>query len=112
MSPEQCHTDTEACAQQIAERIGPDLRVAAPLGLGKPHGLLNALYRLTAADNSRSLALYTALSLARPHPKPGLEAAFLQPFLQRHFGEHAEDPQYALDQARNALPPNVAVPEF
>jgi acyl-CoA hydrolase len=112
MSPEQCHTDTEACAQQIAEQLGPDLRVAAPLGLGKPHALLNALYRLTKADTSRSLALYTALSLTRPHPAPGLEARFLSPFVERHFGPDAVDPDYAVDQARNQLPTNVAVHEF
>jgi acyl-CoA hydrolase len=112
MSPEQCHTDAEACAQQIAERIGPDLRVAAPLGLGKPHELLNALYRLTKADTSRSLALYTALSLTRPRPAPGLEARFVGPFSERHFGADAVDPEYAVDQARNQLPSNVAVHEF
>src|SRR5579859_401372 len=112
MSPEQCHTDTEACAQQIAERIGPDLRVAAPLGLGKPHGLLNALYRLTKADTSRSLSLYTALSLTRPQPAPGLEARFVAPFVERHFGADAVDPEYAIDQLRGQLPSNVAVHEF
>ena len=112
MSPEQCHTDTDACAQQLAERIGPDLRVAAPLGLGKPHELLNALYRLTRADTSRSLSLYTALSLTRPRPAPGLEARFVEPFVQRHFGADAVDPEYAIDQARDQLPSNVAVHEF
>ncbi|WP_109125771.1 acetyl-CoA hydrolase/transferase C-terminal domain-containing protein [Dyella sp. C11] len=112
MSPEQCHTDADTCAQQIAERIGPDLRVAAPLGLGKPHDLLNAIYRLTRADTSRSLALYTALSLTRPRPAPGLEARFVGPFVERHFGVDAVDPEYAIDQARNQLPSNVAVHEF
>ena len=112
MTPEQCRTDTEACARHIAERLGPDLRIAAPLGLGKPHGLLNALYRLTRADGSRSMTLYTALSLTRPRPQPGLEERFAKPFLDRHFGLDAEDPQYAVDQARNALPTNVAVHEF
>lgn len=112
MSPEQCHTDTDACAQQLAERIGPDLRVAAPLGLGKPHELLNALYRLTRADTSRSLSLYTALSLTRPRPAPGLEARFVGPFVERHFGADAVDPEYAIDQARDQLPANVAVHEF
>ncbi|RDI97462.1 acetyl-CoA hydrolase [Dyella solisilvae] len=112
MSPEQCHTDTEACAQHIAERLGPDLRVAAPLGLGKPHGLLNALYKLTVADTSRTLSLYTALSLTRPHPAPGFEQRFVAPFVERHFGADAVDPQYAIDQARQTLPSNVAVHEF
>ena len=112
MSSDHHYTDTEACAESIAERLGPHLRVAAPLGLGKPHGLLNALYRLTTVDPTRSLTLYTALSLTRPQPSPGLEARFLGPFLERHFGADAVDPQYALDQARGELPSNVAVHEF
>ena len=106
------HSDTDACASDLADALGPDLRIAAPLGLGKPHALLNALYRLTAADPTRSMRLYTALSLTRPQPAAGLEQRFLQPFLDRHFGTDAVDPQYTLDQARDALPPNVAVHEF
>jgi acyl-CoA hydrolase len=112
MPIEHRHTDTEACAQHIAGWLGPDLRIAAPLGLGKPHELLNALYQLTVKDTTRSLRLYTALSLTRPQPKPGLEARFLEPFLQRHFGADYVDPQYALDQARDVLPSNVEVHEF
>ena len=112
MLPEQRFTDTDACAQLIVERLGADLRVAAPLGLGKPHGLLNALYVLMQADTWRSMTLYTALSLTRPQPKPGLEARFLGPFLARHFGDDFVDPQYALDQASGSLPANVAVHEF
>lgn len=112
MSPDQRLADTDACARLIAERVGADLRVAAPLGLGKPHGLLNALYRMVCDETWRSMTLYTALSLTRPQPKPGLEARFLQPFLDRHFGADCEDPQYALDQAHDKLPPNVAVHEF
>ena len=112
MLPEQRFTDTDACAQLIVERLGADLRIAAPLGLGKPHGLLNALYGLMQADTWRSMTLYTALSLTRPQPKPGLEARFLAPFLERHFGADFVDPLYAIDQARDKLPPNVAVHEF
>jgi acyl-CoA hydrolase len=112
MSPKPRLTDTDACAQLIVERLGADLRVAAPLGLGKPHGLLNALYCLMQADTWRSMTLYTALSLTRPQPAPGLESRFLRPFLDRHFGADCIDPQYAIDQARNALPANVAVHEF
>ncbi len=112
MPIEHRYTDTDACAHFLAEELGPDLRIAAPLGLGKPHGLLNALYRLTGADGNRSLRLYTALSLTRPKPAPGLEQRFLGPFLERHFGADQVDPQYALDQAHDALPPNVEVHEF
>jgi len=112
MPPAPRLDDTAACAQLIADRLGPHLCVAAPLGLGKPHGLLNALYRLTVADPARSLTLYTALSLTRPKPKAGLEQRFLAPFLERHFGVGFEDLEYALAEARHALPGNVAVHEF
>ncbi|WP_449428398.1 acetyl-CoA hydrolase/transferase C-terminal domain-containing protein [Rhodanobacter umsongensis] len=112
MPIEHRYSDTEACAQYLADVLGPDLRIAAPLGLGKPHGLLNALYRLTGSVPTRSLRLYTALSLTRPQPAPGLEQRFLGPFLERHFGADQVDPQYALDQARDALPPNVEIHEF
>ncbi|QAU25555.1 acetyl-CoA hydrolase [Dyella sp. M7H15-1] len=112
MLPEQRFTDTDACVQLIVERLGADLRVAAPLGLGKPHGLLNALYGLMQADTWRSMTLYTALSLTRPRTKPGLEARFLGPFLERHFGADCIDPQYAIDQQLGKLPSNVAVHEF
>jgi acyl-CoA hydrolase len=112
MPIERYFTDTAACAEHVAERLGADLRIAAPLGLGKPHGLLNALYAMTAADPLRSMRLYTALSLTRPRPAPGLEARFLASFLKRHFGADQVDPQYALDQADESLPPNVEVHEF
>ena len=106
------YTQTDDCGNHIADRLGSNLRIAAPLGLGKPHGLLNVLYRLTAEDHTRTMRLYTALSLTRPQPEPGLEARLLVPFLERHFGTDQVDPQYALDQARDKLPPNVEVHEF
>ena len=106
------YEDTEACADDLLERVDGELRLAAPLGLGKPHALLNALYRRVRERPERSLAIYTALSLTRPQPGPGLESRFLEPFLRRYFGEDAVDPEYARDQARDALPPNVRVHEF
>jgi acyl-CoA hydrolase len=112
MPIEHHFSDTAACAAHLAEELGADLRIAAPLGLGKPHALLNALYALTGADASRSMRLYTALSLTRPQPAEGFERRFLGAFLKRHFGADQIDPQYALDQAADALPANVEVHEF
>ena len=37
-------TDIEAALDHLLARLPAGLRVAAPLGLGKPHRLLNALY--------------------------------------------------------------------
>jgi acyl-CoA hydrolase len=110
-SPERV-SDTEACVARILAHTGGQVRVAAPLGLGKPHVLLNRLYRRVAADPSLSLTVFTALSLTRPSPQPGLEARFLGPFLERHFGAGYEDLDYTLAQARDALPANVRIHEF
>ncbi len=85
---------------------------ARQLGLGKPHRLLNALYARIERDPSRPLHLYTALSLDPPSGGKGLEARFLKPFVERHFG--ADFPRLAYVQAlkRNALPAHIEVEEF
>ncbi len=102
----------EAAVEEIFARTGPALRAAAPLGLGKPHLLLNALYDAVAADPERSLHLYTALSLAAPALGKGLQRRFLEPFLARHFGTDFPPLKYTLAQRADALPSNVHVEEF
>ena len=64
-------TDIEAALDHLLARLPAGLRVAAPLGLGKPHRLLNALYSRVEGDPSRPLHLYTALSLDPPSPGKG-----------------------------------------
>jgi acyl-CoA hydrolase len=110
-APEQVDSH-ERAVERILAHAGPRLVVAAPLGLGKPNRLLNVLYRRIAAEPARSLELITALSLARPAPKPGLEARFAGPFLERHFGADYPDLDYVRDRRRDALPANVRVIEF
>ena len=51
--------------------------MAAPLGLGKPHRLLNAITRRVAGDDVLGLELLTALSLTPPAEGDGLQARFL-----------------------------------
>ena len=83
--------------------------MGAPLGIGKPHRLLNALYARIASDPSRTWRLYTALSLDPPGGGKGLEARFVKPFAARHFG--GDFPRLAYVQAikRDALPPNLSL---
>jgi acyl-CoA hydrolase len=102
----------DATVAEIRRRRGNRLRMAAPLGLGKPHRLLNAIYRDIAADPSASLHLSTALSLTPPAPGEGLAKRFLEPFLARHFGTDFEPLDYVAAQRRNALPANVCIQEF
>lgn len=95
----------------LARMKGP-LRVGAPLGIGKPHRLLNALYARCERDPSRPLELYSALSLDPPTGSSDLEQRFVGPFVERHFG--ADFPRLAYVEAmkRDALPAHIDVVEF
>ncbi|HEY5804118.1 MAG TPA: acetyl-CoA hydrolase/transferase C-terminal domain-containing protein [Lysobacter sp.] len=95
----------------LSQRTGT-LHVGAPLGLGKPHRLLNALYARIEGDPSRPLHLYTALSLDPPGAGKGLEARFIKPFVQRHFGDDFPRLAYVQALKRNALPAHIEVEEF
>lgn len=105
-------TDTADCLARILAHAGAHLRVATPLGLGKPNVLLNAIYRRVESDVALKLDIYTALSLARPTPKNDLERRFLGPFLERQFGKDYPDLAWVAAQHANALPANIRVHEF
>jgi acyl-CoA hydrolase len=108
----QTFASLDEAVAEIRRQRGPDLRVAAPLGLGKPHRLLNALYRAFVADAKSRLHISTALSLTPPAPGAGLEQRFLVPFVARHFGADFESLDYVAAQRRDKLPANVRVEEF
>ncbi|MET0231865.1 MAG: acetyl-CoA hydrolase/transferase C-terminal domain-containing protein [Rhodanobacteraceae bacterium] len=102
--------------EQVVDRIladaGDTVSIAAPLGLGKPNRLLNAIYRRFRDDPSRRLVIYTALSLDPPTPGSDLERRFLGPFLERQFGADYPRLDYVIDLKAGRLPPNVRVQEF
>lgn len=102
----------DAAVDLILQRCGPNLVAAAPLGLGKPHRLLNAIYRRVAAEGALSLRLSTALSLTPPKPGSELEKRFLGPFLDRHFGVDFEPLDHVAAQKSGRLPSNILVEEF
>ncbi len=101
----------EAVVDRILARHGHDLRVALPLGLGKPVELINALTRRAVADPSISLQIFTALTLERPQPGSDMEKRFLEPALDRLFGRYPPF-DYARMQHENSLPDNISVTEF
>jgi len=105
-------TDLDAAVDWLLQRVDGPLRVGAPLALGKPHRLLNALYARVENDASRPLQLYTALSLNPPRGGAGLEARFMGPFAERHFGAGFPRLAYADAMARDRLPDHVQVEEF
>ena len=111
MTPRHLTDLDEAVDLILAHTYGP-LRMGAPLGIGKPHRLLNALYARGAADPSRPWSLYTALSLDPPAGGKGLEGRFVTPFATRHFGDDFPRLDYVRAMKRDALPAHMEVEEF
>ena len=112
LPPDAAAQALDHAVDQLVARAGPRLVVAAPLGLGKPHRLLNAITRRVAADPALSLELLTALSLTPPAAGSGLQKRFLGPFLQRQFGADFPVLDYAMAMRRDQLPANIKVEEF
>lgn len=102
----------DLAVDRLLARLPGPLHVGAPLGIGKPHRLLNALYGRIERDPSRELHLYTALSLDPPDAGSDLEKRFLAPFVSRHFGDDFPRLAYVQAQRRDALPANITVEEF
>jgi acyl-CoA hydrolase len=96
----------------MLKHAGGHIVLAAPLGLGKSHRVLNAIYAAVESDTSHRLEIYTALSLTPPDAGTGLQKRFLQPFLDRHFGPDFPSLHYAVAQRKGSLPAHITVHEF
>jgi acyl-CoA hydrolase len=105
------HDNYESAAKKIIERVGKKVVIGAPLGIGKPIGLLNALYRLAVSDASIDLTIITALTLARPEYSNELEERLVAPLLDRMLTNY-EDPLYEAARMAQQLPKNIRVIEF
>lgn len=108
--PEQ-FTDAQAIADAIIERVGRDIRLGLPLGLGKANHIANALYARAAGDASITLTIYTALTLEKPAAGKDLEQRFMGPVAERLFGDYP-DLKYASALKAGNLPGNIRVHEF
>src|SRR3546814_18965359 len=102
----------DLAVDRMLARIPGPLAVGAPLGIGKPHRLLNVLYGRVERDASRTMALYTALSLDPPSPGKGLGGRFLGPFVARHYGADFPRLDYVAAHQRDAIPDSVPVEAF
>lgn len=101
----------DSCVDQIFSKVGKNIVLGIPLGIGKPNPLVNALYRRVKADQKTSLKIITALSLARPKGHSELQKRFLDPFATRNFGDYP-DLDYVIDMQNGTLPQNIEVAEF
>ncbi len=101
----------DAIAAEIIEKTGGDMRLALPLGLGKPVTLVNALTRAVAARPEVKLSILTALTLEPPDMSSGMARRFLEPAKDRLFGAYPTL-DYAEMQRAGTLPDNIEVSEF
>ncbi|MFT7405384.1 acetyl-CoA hydrolase/transferase C-terminal domain-containing protein [Zhongshania sp.] len=99
------------CVEKIIERLGKDLRVAMPLGLGKPVELIDALYRRASSDSSISLTILTALSLERPRENDPIRGRLLNPVFDRLYAKYSE-PLYLQAERKGEMPANIKLCEF
>ena len=103
--------DPAAVADAIIARVGKDIELALPLGLGKANHVANALFARAAADASIRLRIFTALTLEKPRAHGDIERRFFAPVAQRLFGGYVPL-AYAAAIRSNAVPPNVEIDEF
>ena len=103
--------DVAECVESTLARVGPHIVLALPLGIGKPNPLANEFYRRARRDPAITLKIFTALSLRAPHWHGELERRFLQPMVERLFGDHVAL-DYVRDLHENCVPKNVEVVEF
>jgi acyl-CoA hydrolase len=103
--------DVESCVEATIQRIGRQIRLGIPLGLGKPNHIVNEFYRRASADPRLELRIFTALTLGRPRWGSDLERRFVEPLSERLFGGYPEL-AYVDPLRRGNLPDNIRVTEF
>ena len=103
--------DAEQLTDAILDRVGKNIVLALPLGLGKANHVANSMFHRAAGDPSIALRIFTALTLEKPHAKNELERRFLGPVSARLFDGY---PALAYGDAlrERRLPANIEVDEF
>ncbi|KMM78849.1 acetyl-CoA hydrolase/transferase C-terminal domain-containing protein [Pseudomonas deceptionensis] len=101
----------ERAVDDVLARLPMHIHLGLPLGLGKANRFVNALYQRIKQLPERQLTIYTALSLGRPPLGDGLQRLFLEPFVERVFGDYIEL-DYLADLHHNHMPENIHVEQF
>ncbi|MBX8601861.1 acetyl-CoA hydrolase [Pseudomonas cichorii] len=107
--PRSC--SIEQAVDHVLAQLPEHIHMGMPLGLGKPNRFVNALYERISQLPERQLTIYTALSLGRPPAGEGLQGRFLEPFLERVFGDYPEL-EFLSALRRDDLPPNIHIQQF
>ncbi|HEY2782148.1 MAG TPA: acetyl-CoA hydrolase/transferase C-terminal domain-containing protein [Steroidobacteraceae bacterium] len=103
--------DVAEGVENTLTRVGSNIVLALPLGIGKPNPLANEFYRRARRDPSLRLKIFTALSLRAPQWQGELERRFLEPLAARLFGG-CVPLDYVTDLHGEGVPGNVQIVEF
>ena len=101
----------EACVDAILERIGNEIVVGTPLGVGKANHILNELVERAVDNPEINLKIWTALTLTKPGWNSDLERRLVEPLSERVFGNYP-NLTYADRLKNETLPDNVEIHEF
>jgi len=105
------YSTPDEIARAIVERVGPDVVLGLPIGIGKATHIADALFDLAASDASLSLTIFTGLTLEIPEARSDLERRFLEPLVARLYPDWPA-PKYAQAIRMKSLPENIEVHEF
>jgi acyl-CoA hydrolase len=105
------YDSVEQAVDFIVEKTDGSIVLGMPLGMGKPNPLANVIYRRAVDDPRLSLVILTALSLTRPHWDSDLQRRFLEPFVERVYGDY-EELDYLKASRAGTLPDNIQLIEF
>lgn len=109
---ESAFTDVDELVDVIIARRGRSLKVAFPLGLGKPVALANALVQRLIDGDLERLEIFTALSLSPPPLEQNeLARRLMAPIMERLYGD-VPALDYVELRRKNKLPKNLWVHEF
>lgn len=101
-------SDLEQCVDALLDKVGKKVVIAG--GFGRPIHIFNALFKRALADPEIQLTIITGVSFSRPHGSSDLEKRFLEPFVDRVFGNLPEL-EYVQPYQRGKLPKNIEIVE-
>ena len=102
------YSDLEQCVDALLAKVGKKVVIAG--GFGRPIHIFNELYRRAVADPSIQLTIITGVSFSRPRGSSDLERRFLEPFVDRVFGNLPEL-EYVEPYQKGRLPENIEIVE-
>jgi len=105
------YDEVEDCVDAILDRLGTEIVVGTPLGIGKPNHILNELVERAVANPELALEIWSALALSKPESASELERRLVEPLSERLFGSY---PTLEYDRLlqRGELPDNIEVHKF